>query len=153
MGRPLNKRFFGADAGADIKVQFFNGTKSVPGYLVKQKGAKKFLCRDAKGNEAICMLVDKAAGDLVAGEMSITVKLDSGEVAQVTKIAARKVTVNGVSMPWNFDAATDDGAVQVEEAGVLEEPAVQTPEDPTDNVIADSDNFEGDVEEETPPGA
>lgn len=117
MGRPLNKRFFSADANNNIKVQFHNGTASVPGYIVKQKGSKKFVCKSAAGVEATCVLVDKAAGALAAGEMTITVKLDDGTVARVTKIAAHKVTANGASYPWNFSTSTSDGAAQVEEAG------------------------------------
>ena len=118
MGRPLNKRFFGADANNNIKVQFHNGVASVPGYLVKQKGSKKFMCKDAAGNTALCALVENtAAGDLAAGQMSITVKLDDGTVTQVSKISARRVTVLGVSYPWNFSTSTVDGAAQVEEAG------------------------------------
>ena len=43
MGRPLNKRFFGAPtaAGNEIKVQFHNGTESVNGYIVKQLGSQE----------------------------------------------------------------------------------------------------------------
>lgn len=39
MGRPINKRYFGASLADNIKVQFFNGTESVPGYIVKQTGS------------------------------------------------------------------------------------------------------------------
>jgi hypothetical protein len=45
MGRPLNKRNFSADANDNIKVQFHNGAASVPGYIVKQKGSKKFVVK------------------------------------------------------------------------------------------------------------
>ena len=117
MGRPLNKKFFGATAADNIKVQFYDGTDSVPGYIVKQKGSKKFVCKSAAGDEATCMLVDKAAGDLAAGEMSITVKLDNGTVARVTKISAHRVVVGGAVYGWNFSTSTSDGLAQVEEAG------------------------------------
>jgi hypothetical protein len=117
MGRPINKRNFGINANNNLKVQFFNGTASVPGYIVSQRGAKKFLCSDATGARAICFLVDKAAGALTAGEMSITVKFDDGAVEQVTKISGGTLTAGGVKRPWNFSVSTGDGAVQVEEAG------------------------------------
>lgn len=117
MGRPLNKRFFGANANNNIKVQFHNGTASVPGYIVKQKGSKKFVCKSAAGVEATCVLVDKAASALVAGEMTITVKLDNGNVEQVTKISAHRVVAGGVVYGWNFSTSTTDSEVQVEEAG------------------------------------
>ena len=119
MGRPLNKRYFGAptSGGNEIKVQFHNGTASVNGYIVKQLGSKKFRCTDGV-IEKDCFLVDKAAADIAAGEMSIVVKDDAGAVKQVTKISGRKVTLDsGASIAWNFSAATDDGAVDMVEAG------------------------------------
>jgi hypothetical protein len=117
MGRPINKKYFGANALPNIKVHFHNGTNPVQGYVVKQKGAKKFQCEDVNGNKAICVLVDKAQSSLSAGEMSIAVKLDSGAIGYVTKISAHKITVNDASYPWNFSTSTSDGAAQVEEAG------------------------------------
>jgi hypothetical protein len=118
MGRPLNKRFFGADANNNIRVRFHNGTSSVDGAIVKQKGSKKFLCVDASGNQAICNLVSVADGALAAGEMSIKVKTDAAVVVYVTKISANAVTgSDGNKYPWSFDSSTSDGAVQIEEAG------------------------------------
>jgi len=135
MGRPLNKRNFGTpDSGNEIKVQFHNGTASVPGYIVKQKGSKRFVCKDASGTTATCVLVDKAAGSLAAGEMSITMKLDDTTVVQVVKISGRKMTAdNGNTYPWNFSTSTTDGAAEVEEAG-------------TDASMTGATNLEGDTE-------
>lgn len=118
MGRPLNKKFFGANASNNIKVQFFNGTSSVNGYIVKQKGTRTFLCQEfGAETTALCRLVDKNAADLVAGEMTMTVVTDSGTVDQVTKITAHRITAGGVGYAWNFDASTSDNKVQIEEAG------------------------------------
>ena len=41
------------------------------GYIVRQKGAYKFLVNDLDGNEGVCTLVNKATGALAANEMSI----------------------------------------------------------------------------------
>ena len=120
MGRPLNKRNFGAPTtgGNEMKVQFHNGSASVAGYIVKQKGTKKFLCSDGT-TEAICFLVDKASGALAAGEMTITVKDDAAAVKQVTKIAAHKATIDtGESIGWTFDDSAADAKVEMEEAGL-----------------------------------
>jgi len=119
MGRPLNKRYFGEPTvdGKEIKVQFNEGTGSKSGWIVKQKASKRFLVTDGTV-EGICSLVDKASGDLLEGEMSITVKDDAGVAKQVVKIAGRKVTVDtGESIAWNFDTSTTDGKVEIEEAG------------------------------------
>ena len=98
MGRPLNKRNFGepTPGGNEIKVQFHNGTGSVPGWIVRQRGSKRFLCSDGT-NEAICTLVDKASAALAAGEMTITVLDDAATAKQVTKIAQHKATDSPVS--------------------------------------------------------
>ena len=128
MGRPLNKRFFGAPTagGNEIKVQFHNGTSSVNGYVVKQLGSKKFRCTDGI-IEKDCFLVDKAAAAIAAGEMSIVVKDDAGAVKQVTKISGRKVTLDtGTTIAWNMTDATDDAAVEMEEAGDASEVAALT---------------------------
>lgn len=134
MGRPLNKKHFGANANNNIKVQFHNGTASVKGYIVKQYATKKFKCKDADGNVATCRLVDKASADLAAGEMTITLKNDLGAVQQATKIAAHLVTLvytgtnyvtggthasssiagQGV---WSYSDSTSDTYWQIEEAG------------------------------------
>lgn len=118
MGRPINKRFFGANAVDNIRIRFHNGTSSVDGSIVKQKGSKKFLCVDASGNQATCSLVSIADGSLATGEMSIKVKNDAGSVVYVTKISSHKVTASdGATYPWNFSASTSDATVQTEEAG------------------------------------
>lgn len=118
MGRPLSRQqLFGANAKNNIKVQFHNGTGSVRGYIVKQTGSKRFKCKDENGVETICYLVDKASADLAAGEMSITIKEDNGDVYQITKISRHRVSYNGISMPWSFSTSTSDGYVQIEEAG------------------------------------
>ena len=120
MGRPLNKKYFGAPTagGNEIKVQFHNGTASVNGYIVKQLGSKKFRCTDGITTKD-CFLVDKGAADITAGEMSIVVKDDAGAVKQVTKIAGKRVTLDsGETIAWGFDSYNQvTGAVEMEEAG------------------------------------
>jgi hypothetical protein len=116
MGRPLNKRFFGTptDGGNEIKVQFYNGTASVNGWIVKQLGSKKFRCTDGTATRD-CFLVDKDAADVLAEEMTITVD-DNGTPRQVTKISGRVVTLDTeVRIPWDFTGT--GSVVEMEEAG------------------------------------
>jgi len=122
MGRPVNKKYFGTPTatGNQIKVQFYNGYNSVPGWIVKQKASKKFLCQDGESNTAICSLVQSAtdAVNVAEGQMTINVQLDDLTVVQVVKIANRVMTAtDGNRYPWNFSTSTTDGAAQVEEAG------------------------------------
>ena len=132
MGRPLNKRLFGAPTagGNEIKINFHNGTAVKEGYIVKQVGSKKFVCEEIEtAGEFTCTLTTgKLPAALAAGEMSISFKMDDAETYTVSKIAGRKVTLSapsatgsnaydGKSVPWNFATSTSDGAAQVEEAG------------------------------------
>ena len=134
MGRPINKRFFGEPTadGNEIKVRFrATGQAEANGWIVKQLGSKKFRCYDGT-NTMDCTLVDKSQGTLAVGEMTITVKDDGGTARQVTKIAGRMVTLDsGDKIAWNFSNATDDGAVEMEEAG-------------TDDAFTGADDFEAD---------
>ena len=133
MGRPLNKRLFGAPTagGSEIKINFHNGTAVKEGYIVKQVGSKKFVCEEiGTGGEFTCTLTTgKLPATLAAGEMAISFKMDDEETYTVSKIAGRKVTLSapsatgsnaydGKSVPWNFATSLVDGAAQVEEAGI-----------------------------------
>lgn len=119
MGRPLSRQqLFSANAKNNIKVQFNNGSASVKGYILKQKSSKRFLCEDVDGNTALCYLKAKASGDLLEGEMSITVLDDTNTAYQITKITRHRVAYNnGIGAPWTFEADLTDGFVQMEEAG------------------------------------
>ena len=132
MGRPLNKRLFGTPTagGNEIKVNFHNGAAVKEGYIVKQKGSKKFVCEEIEtAGEFTCVLkTGVLPAALTAGEMSISFKMDDGETYGVSKISAKKATLvapsatgsnayDGLSVPWNFSTSTSDGAAQVEEAG------------------------------------
>jgi len=145
MGRPLSKKYFGPPTatGTEIKLQFhFGGAGSVNGWIVKQTGSKRFVCTDGTATKE-CYLVPKATGDLVDGEMSISVKDDAGTVYQVSKITAHRVTLGvpgdgvgeGSTIAWNWSDVTDDGYAEMEEAG---DDTVIT------NVSTDEDDFEAD---------
>ena len=134
MGRPLNKKYFGTPTagGNEIKVQFWNGSASANGWIVKQLGSKKFRCTDGTATED-CVLVDADSADITAGQMTITVLDDTGTARQVTKISGKRVTLDtGASIAWNFSTSTTDAKVQMEEAG-------------DDGDQANADDFEGDV--------
>ena len=136
MGRPLNKKLFGAAgvgptaAGNEIKVNFHNNTAVKEGYIVKQLGSKKFVCEEIEtpGLFTCTLTTGKLPAALAAGEMAISFKMDDAETYTVSKIAGRKVTLSapsatganaydGKSVAWNFATSVADGAAQVEEAG------------------------------------
>jgi hypothetical protein len=136
MGRPLNKRLFadattGPGAGDEIKVNFHDGAGVKEGFIVKQKGSKRFVCSEAGASDTVhtCVLTTgKLPSALAAGEMSISFKMDDEETYTVSKISGRKATLSapsatgsnlydGASVAWNFATSLVDGAAQVEEAG------------------------------------
>jgi hypothetical protein len=95
MGRPINKRFFGADG---IDVVYHNGTAAGAGYIKKQTGSKTFLC-DGNTTQAECTLVTDAAAN-AEGEMSIAVPGAAGKF--VAKISGHKIVdQDGTVYTWN----------------------------------------------------
>ena len=90
MGRPINKRFFGALTGSNnnnipVEAAFIDGeaTISTPAaeiFIVKQKSSRRFLVESADtGSQAVCRLVDKAG----AGDDSTAFGLTEGEMVIV----------------------------------------------------------------------
>ena len=125
MGRPLNKRLFGkagvgpTAGGNEIKVNFHNGTAVKEGYIVKQKGSKRFVCEEigTAGLFTCTLTTGKLPAALAEGEMAIAFKMDDGETYTVSKIAGRKATLSapsgtganafdGKSVAWNFSTST-----------------------------------------------
>ena len=145
MGRPINKRYFGAPTagGSEIKVQFNTGNGSTPGYIVKQTGSKRFKVSNAGGTDTgTCYLVDKASAAIAAGEMTITVD-DGGTARQVTKISGRVLTMdNGSRINWDFTGTGD--TVAVEEAGTGVGAGVDATLGTADDTLDGADDTEGD---------
>lgn len=121
MGRPLNKRYFGSGVtGHEIKITAKVGANpTADGFIVKQRGTRKFKV-NVGGNVGICRLVDKADGDLLAGEMNITVLTDANTTSRVTKIYNRVAIVNGAKVKWNFSTSLTDGAVEIADANAAD---------------------------------
>ena len=77
MGRPVNKRYFGspstgATPGDNIRITAkLTGESVGDGFIVKQKGTKKFQVTVGSTTQ-ICTVVNKAAGDLADGEMTLS---------------------------------------------------------------------------------
>ena len=104
MGRPINKKFFGVTGGADpnIPARFWNGSASVEGYIVSQKGSNKFRVTADGVNIFVCRLVNEVApnGD---GEMSLVgIQQPGSNPKIIKKITAHKVT------DWNNNQYTWD---------------------------------------------
>lgn len=123
MGRPIAKRFFGTSTTqADIRVHFKTGGTEYDGYIVSQRGSRRFKVTDGSVT-ATCTLTNKNDLALSNGDMTIKAKLDSGTLGFVSKLSSRTCTLvdlAGVVIgkgPWNFAASTSDGFIQFEEQG------------------------------------
>lgn len=147
MGRPVAKRFFGTGATqGDIRCRFKTGGTEYDGYIVKQRGSKKFLVSNGSV-EATCTLTNKNNTGLANGDMTIRGKLDSGTGGFVSKLSSRRCTLvdaNAVviaSGPWNFAASTSDGFIQFEESGGM----ASTAERGNATVVSGNTDFAGTV--------
>jgi archaellum component FlaG (FlaF/FlaG flagellin family) len=100
MGRPLNKRYFGATSdGSDltgegkltVSVKVGSNSASALGIILSQRSETKFKVNDDPangGNEGICTLVNKATGSLAADEMSLQGFVD-GNAVYIRKVQNR----------------------------------------------------------------
>jgi uncharacterized protein YdeI (BOF family) len=84
---PTGGQYYGVVGGEDtlsnykhpvLKVRvFIEGESERDGWIVRQKGASKYLVEDSTGERGVCVLVDEDDASLSAGEMTITAQ-DSG---------------------------------------------------------------------------
>lgn len=73
MGRPINKRFFGAtgdNTQPTIAIRYHDGTASREGFILSQRGTNKFNCDSAAGTAKICRLVNEITPN-AEGECSL----------------------------------------------------------------------------------
>ena len=123
MGRPLNKRNLGdtADAGSQISVTAdVDGVAGVAGYIVRQRGSKRFEVTTAAGT-AVCSLVAGATTGI--GTMNINVTDSAAGTYYVSKISGRTCTVQpntgtefsaGDKVAWNRTGAVLNESVIID---------------------------------------
>jgi len=123
MGRPLNKRNLGdtGDTGSQISVSAdVDGVAGVAGYIVRQRGSKRFEVTTAAGT-AVCSLV--ASATTGQGTMSINVTDSALGTYYVSKISGKTCTVEpntgtefsaGDKVVWNRDAAVLNESVVID---------------------------------------
>ena len=123
MGRPLNKRNLGdtGDTGSQISVSAdVDGVAGVAGYIVRQRGSKRFEVTTAAGT-AVCSLV--ASATTGQGTMSINVTDSALGTYYVSKISGKTCTVEpntgtqfsaGDKVAWNRDAAVLNESVVID---------------------------------------
>lgn len=108
MGRPINKRYFGAtgdNTQPTIPVRYHNGTSSVEGYIVNQKGTNKFTVTTNGTNTFVCRLVNEIAPN-AAGEMSLVGLTDGGD-AVILKKMFNRTAVDWSSNRYKWEVQDD----------------------------------------------
>ena len=147
MGRPIAKRFFSTSTTeADIRVRFKTGGTEYNGYIVSQRGSKRFKVTDGSVT-ATCTLTNKNDAGLDNGDMTIKAFLDSGTRGFVSKLGSRTCTLVDLAGsvigrgPWNFAASTSDGFSQFEEQGGMS----ATAERGNATVVSGSTDISGNV--------
>ena len=84
---PTGGQFYGVVGGEDtlstydfptLKVRVrISGQSEADGWIIRQKGASKYLVEDASANQGVCVLANSADAALAEGTMTITAQ-DSG---------------------------------------------------------------------------
>jgi len=102
MGRPVNKRYFGATGGATAKipVRAFLSGGAFEGYITAQKGTNKFaVSNDGDTVDGICRLVNEISPN-ANGECSLVGIADGGDAIIIKKI------FNRTAVDWNNNRYT-----------------------------------------------
>lgn len=108
-----------SQSGNQIQVRArVTGFAEGDGYIVRQKGAAKFLV-NVGGNEGVCTLVDKADGTLAATEMTITLTQANASTVRAKRLSSKfAIDFSDVKYILGSTAttATDPDTVTVESA-------------------------------------
>ena len=122
MGRPLNKRNLGDTSGSGSQIQVsadVDGNGAANGYIVAQKGSKRFKVTTAAGT-AVCSMV--VAAPAAAGEVRITLADSAAGTYFASKISGRTCTVTagtgsqfstGDKVAWNRSAAVVSESLKI----------------------------------------
>tara|TARA_Y200000002_G_scaffold274911_1_gene229200 strand:+ start:200 stop:559 length:360 start_codon:yes stop_codon:yes gene_type:complete len=108
MGRPINKRFFGAvgnNAQPTIAIRYHDGTASREGFILSQRGTNKFNCDSTAGTATVCRLVNETAPNAV-GECSL-VGYAPGGTAIILKKMFNRTAVDWSSNRYKWTVEDD----------------------------------------------
>ena len=97
-------------AGAQINVRCKIGSNAeAEGFIIRQKGSRKFLVEDASANQGVCTIVDKNDASLGADEMTITVILPDSGTDRLERITNKfGITHAGTKVALSFTDIAND---------------------------------------------
>jgi len=131
MGRPIKTAKPGVDLGypnlygvvagdtgtAGLQIQArvkIAGQAEADGFIVRQKGSRKYLVQDAATNIGICTLVDGASGSLADGEMIVEIDKLDGTTVNLAKFSNKygyDFNDDGFYLSFGPAAAVPDGGI------------------------------------------
>lgn len=84
------------------------GESEADGFIIRQKGSRKYLVEDIGGDQGTCVLVDKADGSLDEGEMTVTITKFDTTTTRLAKFSGHYgYDFDGVGYYLSFGAADD----------------------------------------------
>jgi len=89
-----------------VKVYLTGGSQGANGSILRQKGKGRFLVTDGTYT-GVCTFVNKAAGSLAVGEMSITATPAIGGTFRIARLTNKfLIDFSGNKYQWKFGAAS-----------------------------------------------
>ena len=117
MGRPLNKRYFGATGtgtgtglltGNNLPIRFKTGGTVIEGFISKQVGSRRFLCsNDASSTTAVCLLTAGTSSDPVNNGEAVLLGLLNGSQPISIRRLTNRIAVDFSSNRYKW-TLTDD---------------------------------------------
>ena len=107
MGRPVNKKYFGATGSAatpHIPIRFYSGSL-IEGYIVKQRASNKFKCsNDAGSTTAFCTLTSDGSAPNADNECQLIGIGSGGNAIAIKKLFNRTaIDYSGRRYKWTVE--------------------------------------------------
>ena len=118
MGRPLNKRYFGATGtgtgtglltGNNLPIRFKSGGVVYEGFIVKQIGSRRFKCSTDDGTTAVekCLLTAGTSSDPVSNGEAVLLGLLNGSQPISIRELTNRIAIDFSSNRYKW-TLTDD---------------------------------------------
>jgi len=117
MGRPINKRYFGATGtgtgtglltGNNLPIRFKTGGNVIEGFISKQTGSRSFLCsNDAGSVTAKCVLTAGTSSDPVNNGDAVLLGLLNGSQPISIRRLTNRIAIDFSSNRYKWTLADD----------------------------------------------
>ena len=85
------------------------GESEADGFIIRQKGASKYLVEDASGNQGVCTLADTADASLAEGTMTVSIILPDSSIVRLKRFSNKfGILFDDTRVLLNFFDISDD---------------------------------------------